>query len=77
MARRDAGGEDHFVVAARGEQRGIDAGGEPHIDPMPFQLALKIADRLAELLLAGHPHREIELSADGCARIEQRDEMAA
>ena len=50
---------------------------EPHVDAVLVEHPRVVADRLAELLLAGNPSGHVELAADHVARLEQRDVVAA
>ena len=55
----------------------VGAGVQPHVDAVLVQHARVVADRLAELFLAGNPSGQVELAADDVARLEQRDGVAA
>ena len=69
-ARHDAGSHDDLVKALLQQFFARDAAVQLQLDPGDFQATLEIAQGFLELLLAGNPHRIIELPADTVARIE-------
>ena len=54
----------------------VGAGVQPHVDAVLVEHPRVVADRLAELLLAGNPSGQVELAADRSRRLEQRDVRA-
>src|SRR5579862_739465 len=75
LARHDARCDDHAIENAKLVDEWLRA--KPHVDAKRREPPIEIAKRLAELLLARNPPREIELPADRFAALEQRHVMPA
>ena len=76
-ARHDARRDHHFVEFVLQQQLGGRARIEVERHAAQFDLPTEIAQRLVELLLAGHLLRDVELAADLGAGFGQRHRMAA
>ncbi len=74
-AGRHTRGQDHFVEAQ--ELFGSGFGGQSQIDSVQFQLTPIVAERLAELFLAGYAFGHVELAADFGSRFEQGHPVTA